>query len=77
MPILAGKLEGAGTAGQLPAPKDVVTTVASAIDHGGSGYIAAKVGGVDSLLLVYSGATLSVIPKEVWLTITKGRGGGV
>lgn len=72
MPILAGKLEGAGTAGQLPAPEHVVTTVASASNHGGSGYIAAKVGGVDSLLLVDSGATLSVIPKEVWLTITKG-----
>lgn len=40
--------------------------------HRGSAYIAAKVGGLDSLLLVDSGATLSVISKQVWLTIMKG-----
>lgn len=69
--VLAGKLEGAGTAGQLPVP-EYTGTSATASTHGGSGYIAAKVGGLDSLLLVDSGATLSVIPKWVWLAITKG-----
>ena len=72
MSLRAGKLAGAGTVGQLPAPECTVTTVASASNHGGSGYIAAKVGGLDFILLVDSGATLSVIPKGVWLAITKG-----
>ena len=72
LPLPAGKLEGACTAGQLPAPKYNGTTVALASKHGGSGYIANKVG-VDSLVLVDSGATLVVIPKQVWLEITKGR----
>ncbi len=77
MPILAGKLEGAGTAGQLPAPKYTGTTAASASNHGGSGYIAAKVGGVASLFFVDNGATLSVIPQQVWIAITKGGSGWV
>lgn len=46
--------------------------MASASSYGGSGYIAAKIGMSDSLLLVDSGATLSVIPKQLWLDITKG-----
>lgn len=72
LPIFTRKLEGAGTAGPLPAPESIEKTVASASKHGGSGYIAEKVGGVDSHLLVDSGATLSIIPKQVWLVITKG-----
>lgn len=71
MPLCAGKLQRAGTVGLLPAPKRIGTSVASARNPGGSGYIAAKVGALDSLLLVDSGATLSVIPKQVWLDITK------
>lgn len=46
--------------------------VALATGYGGSGYVAAKVGGSSLLLLVDSGAALSVIPKQVWMTITKG-----
>uniref|UniRef100_A0A8C1ND16 Peptidase A2 domain-containing protein n=1 Tax=Cyprinus carpio TaxID=7962 RepID=A0A8C1ND16_CYPCA len=42
------------------------------LNQGGSGYIGAKIGASDSLLLVDSGATLSVIPKQRWLEITKG-----
>uniref|UniRef100_A0A8C2G0P5 Peptidase A2 domain-containing protein n=1 Tax=Cyprinus carpio TaxID=7962 RepID=A0A8C2G0P5_CYPCA len=48
------------------------TYAASASNQGGSGYIGAKIGASDSLLLVDSGATLSVIPKQRWLEITKG-----
>lgn len=46
--------------------------MASTSSYGGSGYIAAKIGASDSLLLVDSGATLSVIPKQLWLDLTKG-----
>ncbi|XP_063063732.1 basic salivary proline-rich protein 2-like isoform X2 [Engraulis encrasicolus] len=45
---------------------------ASSSYQGGSGYIEAKIGGSESLLLIDSGATLSVIPKQIWLDITKG-----
>lgn len=72
MSISAGKLSGAGTVGPLPAPQRIGAYVASASNYGGSGYIAAKVGASDSFLLVDSGATLSVIPKQLWLDITKG-----
>lgn len=70
--IFTGKLEGAGTAGQLPAPNHTVTSVASAGRLGGAGYIMGKVGGVETLMLVDSGATLSVIPKTLWSDMTKG-----
>uniref|UniRef100_A0A8C5BZ39 Peptidase A2 domain-containing protein n=1 Tax=Gadus morhua TaxID=8049 RepID=A0A8C5BZ39_GADMO len=48
------------------------TYAASTSNQGGSGYTGAKIGALDSLLLVDSGATLSVIPKQLWLEITKG-----
>ena len=72
LPLCTGKLEGAGIAGQLPASTHAITSVASAGRLGGVGYIKGKVGGVETLLLVDSGATLSIIPKSLWLDMTKG-----
>ena len=72
LPIFAGKLQGAGTVGLMPVPRRFSTYAASTSNKGGSGYIGAKIGALDSLLLVDSGATLSVIPKQLWLEITKG-----
>ena len=66
------KLEGAGTEGQLPAPNDTITSLASAGRLGGAGHIMGKVGGVETMLLVDSGATLSIIPKSLWSDMTKG-----
>lgn len=39
---------------------------------GGSGYLKAKIGGFECHVLVDTGASCSVIPKQLWLTITKG-----
>lgn len=56
--------------GQLPAPSLVTQTVASTNKKGS--HVTAKVGGMDYLVLVDSGADRSVIPKTVWMAITKG-----
>ena len=39
---------------------------------GGSGYLKAKIGGFDCHVLVNTGASCSVIPKQLWLTVTEG-----
>ena len=39
---------------------------------GGSGYLKAKIGGFDCHVLVDTGASRSIIPKQMWLTITEG-----
>ena len=70
LPISSGKLEGAGTAGPMPAPS--LPTVAYSCGAGGSAYLAAKIGGLESMVLIDSGACLSVIPKQIWLTATNG-----
>lgn len=54
----------------MPAPS--LPKVAYSGGTGGSGYLAAKVGGFESMVLVDSGAALSVIPKQVWLIATNG-----
>lgn len=72
LPISTGTLKGAGTVGPLPTPTHPFRTVASASVNDGSAYVATKIGGLESLLLVDSGAALSVIPKQVWLSITNG-----
>ncbi|XP_010786554.1 retroviral-like aspartic protease 1 [Notothenia coriiceps] len=39
---------------------------------GGSGYLKAKIGGFDCHVLVNTGASCSIIPKQLWLSVTKG-----
>uniref|UniRef100_A0A668B003 Peptidase A2 domain-containing protein n=1 Tax=Myripristis murdjan TaxID=586833 RepID=A0A668B003_9TELE len=67
-----GKLEGACTEGPMPAPLPAVSTRALEKAEGGSGYLAAKIGGSSCHVLVDTGASHSIIPKQVWLSITKG-----
>lgn len=54
--------------GPPPAPLETLTVACS---RKGS-HVAAKVGGVESLVLVDSGADRSIIPKSLWLTLTNG-----
>lgn len=56
----------------MPAPSSSVSTRALEEATGGSGYLAAKIGGSSRHVLVDTGATRSVIPKQIWLSITKG-----
>lgn len=50
-----------------------LSTVAPDSLKGGSGYRKAKVGGFDCHVLVDTGASCSVIPKQLWLSVTKGK----
>lgn len=55
----------------MPAPP---CNSAVALDNskGGSGYLKAKIGGLDCYILVDTGATRSIIPKRLWLSATEG-----
>uniref|UniRef100_A0A8C2ES37 Peptidase A2 domain-containing protein n=1 Tax=Cyprinus carpio TaxID=7962 RepID=A0A8C2ES37_CYPCA len=75
--ICVGKWEGAGTVDQVPAP------VFSAPRLGEMGqsqpgtvgvYMFGKVGGVETRLLVDTGAQVSIVPKQFWLEATGGVG---
>lgn len=55
----------------MPAPSSSLT-VASTGDAGGSAYLAAKVGGLECVVLVDSGANQSIIPLQIWSTISQG-----
>lgn len=55
----------------MPAPPPS-QSVASTSDVGGSAYLAAKVDGLECMVLVDSGANRSIIPQQIWSTITKG-----
>lgn len=77
MSICVGKWEGAGTVDQVPAP------VFSAPRLGEMGqsqpgtvgvYMFGKVGGVETRLLVDTGAQVSIVPKQFWLEATGGVG---
>lgn len=71
MPLFAGKLEGACIEGHTLAPPSA-SIVAPDNLKGGSGYLRAKIGGFDCHVLVNTGASRSVIPKQLWLSVTKG-----
>lgn len=71
MPLFAGKLEGACIEGHTLAPPSA-SIVAPDNLKGGSGYLRAKIGGFDCHVLVDTGASRSVIPKQLWLSVTKG-----
>uniref|UniRef100_A0A668AJ95 Peptidase A2 domain-containing protein n=1 Tax=Myripristis murdjan TaxID=586833 RepID=A0A668AJ95_9TELE len=60
------------SAGPMPAPLPAVSTRALEKAEGGSGYLAAKIGGSSCHVLVDTRASHSIIPKQVWLSITKG-----
>ena len=55
----------------MPAP-DPMSTVAPVSPNGGSGYLKAKIGGLDCYVLVDTGASRSIIPKQLWLSVTNG-----
>ena len=55
----------------MPAPP-CTSAVASDNSKGGSGYLKAKIGGLDCYVLVDTGATCSIIPKQLWLSATEG-----
>uniref|UniRef100_A0A667X1Q3 Peptidase A2 domain-containing protein n=1 Tax=Myripristis murdjan TaxID=586833 RepID=A0A667X1Q3_9TELE len=63
--------KGACTEGQMPAPP-CASAVAPDSSKGGSGYLKAKIGGLDSHVLVDTGASRSIIPKRLWLSATGG-----
>uniref|UniRef100_A0A3B3SMD4 Peptidase A2 domain-containing protein n=1 Tax=Paramormyrops kingsleyae TaxID=1676925 RepID=A0A3B3SMD4_9TELE len=71
LPLFAGKLEGARTEGQMLAPSAVSSMALDGV-QGRSGYLKAEIGGFDCYVLVDTGASCSVIPKHLWLAITKG-----
>lgn len=57
----------------MPAPmQDNFFQLASSVQGNPGIYIAAKLGGCDVKLLVDTGAQVSIIPKQRWLTITNG-----
>lgn len=55
----------------MSAPSSTLTMALDGL-KGGSGYLKAKIGGFDCYVLVDTGASRSVIPKHLWLSITKG-----
>ena len=55
----------------MPAPTSL-STVAPVSPKGGSGYLKAKIGGLDCFVLVDTGASRSIIPKQLWLSVNKG-----
>ena len=48
--------------------------LASRSQRGSGLYLQAKIGGSDSCVLVDTGAEVSIIPKAIWLSLTKGGG---
>ena len=74
MPVSVVKLEGAGTAGQMPAPFSHLVGMASHNQNGPDMYLRAKIGGSECHVLVDTGANASIIPKSVWLSVTNGDG---
>ena len=73
MSLCAGKREGAGIIGRMPAPlQDNFFQLASSVQGNPGIYLAAKLGGCDVKLLLDTGAQVSIIPKQRWLTITNG-----
>lgn len=76
MPLRTGKIEGAGKEGQMPAPLPDYTTglqiSVSRSEQGVGVFISAQVGGVDCVLLIDTGAQVSVVSKQFWLKVTNG-----
>ncbi|XP_039509629.1 uncharacterized protein LOC120464304 [Pimephales promelas] len=57
----------------MPAPmQDNFFQLASSVQGNSGIYLAAKLGGCDVKLLIDTGAQVSIIPKQRWLTITNG-----
>ena len=56
----------------MPAPLSSMSTWAPEKAKTGSGYLTAKIGGSSCHVLVDTGATRSIIPKQTWLSFTKG-----
>ncbi len=72
MPSFAGKLEGAGTTGQMPAPTSVSDKLVSVSTTGAGVFLTGKVGGCETRLLIDTGAQVSIVPKHFWLNVTNG-----
>lgn len=56
----------------MPAPLSSVSVGVPEKAETGSGYLAAKIGGSSCHVLVDTGATRSIVPKQTWLLFTKG-----
>lgn len=56
----------------MPAPLSSVFVGVPEKAEMGSGYLAAKIGGSSCHVLVDTGATRSIVPKQAWLSFTKG-----
>uniref|UniRef100_A0A8C1LF44 Peptidase A2 domain-containing protein n=2 Tax=Cyprinus carpio TaxID=7962 RepID=A0A8C1LF44_CYPCA len=70
--LFTGKLEGAGTVGQMPAPTAASDKLASVSTTGAGVFLTGKIGGCETRLLIDTGAQVSIVPKQFWLNVTNG-----
>lgn len=70
--LFAGKIEGAGTVGQMPAPMSKSNTLASVSAAGAGVSLTGKVGGQETRVLIDTGIQVSIVPKQFWLDVTNG-----
>lgn len=56
----------------MPAPTSVSDKLASVSTTGSGVFLTGKVGGCETRLLIDTGAQVSIVPKQFWLSVTNG-----